>query len=232
MGVILTSTQIHRLSTKYPTQHICNQNVQLKRGTTVEDFLDANYVALCSENGVCTRSKLQKFIISERKEMVDDSCTLPQYSSREMSTFVSPTVQRYQEAIQKAANNTTVDTCDRVINVDDSNQELDFDMEADGMELNEDKDEQLDELYGKISRADLRKSCIESIDGILNSHKFPDSYALRLRDRVTELVSSLHEERNKELDNNSQTGHSREYEFPCLENRRGPAEKRKKNSLG
>jgi hypothetical protein len=73
-------------------------------------------------------------------------------------------------------------------------------------------DTELDETFGKINRADIRKSCIENIASasILSSHKFPDSYALRLRDQIAQsvLVSSLHEERNIEVNDSAQVGQS------------------------
>jgi hypothetical protein len=90
-------------------------------------------------------------------------------------------------------------------------------------------DTELDETFGEINRADIRKGCIENIVGILSSHKFPDSYALRFRDQIAQLVlvSSIHEERNIEVNDSAQVGQSpQEFKFPCIENRTGPVKKR------
>jgi hypothetical protein len=199
---------------------------------------------MCCENGVCTKANLKTFISSGRREMIDDTCVIVPYCAHDITTFVSPTAQQYQEEIRKATYG-----CDTDIDRDDKNEDKDIDGEAEskgnnlgeeldfnneGSEMSRSKylDPEMKEMFGKINRADLRKSCIESIDSILSSHKFPDSYAMRLWDEIAMSVSRLHQERNDEIKDIASVEQSGEFEFPCVENKKGPAEKRLKNSLG
>jgi hypothetical protein len=108
---------------------------------------------------------------------------------------------------------------------------LDMDGEVVDDFVNKEGDHAIDETFGAIKRSDIRKRCIENIDSIMNSHKFPDRYAKILQDGLSRLVGDIHKQRKEEVNEVNDKDH-REYEFPGDEVKRGQVQKRMKNSLG
>lgn len=232
MGVALSETQLNVITRKYDVRSMNNMLVHLKEGTESSDFCQAVFVMESCQHGCCLRNSLYDFIngddqtTSPAKQVASPICT------RGISTYVSPTVQRYQEQIYNA---TFRNDNDRDMVGDtachDGKTNLDMDGEVSDDFIHKVCNNTTDETFGGLKRADIRKRCIESIDSILNSHKFPDRYAKILQDGISQLVGDIHQQRKDEVSEENGKDH-REYEFPGDEVKRGQVQKRMKNSLG